>query len=176
MSTSGDEARAEAVRAAVEPALRALDLDCYDVEIAGGSAARTLRVSVTREGGVDLEAITEATRCVSPIVDELDLLGVAYTLEVSSPGLERPLRRPEHFAAARGSEVSLKVRVDGSLRRVHGVLGSADENGLVVIDEAGAGTRFEYADVERARTVFAWGPPRRPATKARSTRRGEVNA
>jgi ribosome maturation factor RimP len=175
MSRSGDEAQAEAVRVAVEPALGALGLDCYDVELVGGSSARTLRISVTREGGVDLEAITEATRTVSPLVDEIDLPGGAYTLEVSSPGLERPLRRPEHFAAARGSEVSMRVRVDGSLRRIHGVVAEADESGVVVVDD-GASTRFEYADIDRARTVFSWGSTGGSAAKTRGSRRGEVNA
>ena len=176
MSRSGDETGAEAVRTAVEPALRALGLDCYDVEISGGSGAPTLRIMVTREGGIDLEAVTEATRVVSPVVDELDAIAGAYTLEVSSPGLERPLRRPEHFAAARGCEVSFKVRVDGSLRRLHGVVAEADANGVVVIDSDGARNRYEFSDIDRARTVFSWGAQSRPATGARSTRRGEVNA
>lgn len=174
MSTSGDEASAEAVRAAVEPALRALGLDCYDVEIAGGPASRTLRITVTREGGIDLDAVTEATRAISPVIDELDAIGVAYTLEVSSPGLERPLRRPEHFAAARGSEVSLKVRVDGSLRRVHGIVLEADAS-AVVIGDGGTRTRYEFSEIDRARTVFSWGATGR-APGARSTRKGEVNA
>jgi len=175
MSTRGDEASAEAVRAAVAPALGALGLDCYDVELAGGPAARTLRIYVTREGGVDLDAITEATRAVSPIVDRIDAVGVAYTLEVSSPGLERPLRRPEHFAAARGSEVSLKVRDQGSVRRIHGVVAEADAEGVVLVAD-GDRTRYEFSDIDRARTVFSWGATSRPAPGARSTRKGEVNA
>ncbi|MFM7225789.1 MAG: ribosome maturation factor RimP [Actinomycetota bacterium] len=175
MSTSGDEARADAVRTAVEPVLAALGFACYDVEIAGGASARTLRVTVTREGGVDLEAITEATRAVSPVIDEIDVIGDAYTLEVSSPGLERPLRRPEHYAGARGAEVTLKVRVDGSLRRIHGVVAGADATGVEILDADGTRTRYEFSEIDRARTVFSWGAQSR-SDRPRGTRRGEVNA
>ena len=95
----------ERVRAVVEPVVAAADLDLYDVELAGG----TLRVLVDRAGGVDLSVLGDVTRGVSEALDADDPLPGRYTLEVSSPGLERKLRTPEHFAAALGKQVRVRT-------------------------------------------------------------------
>ena len=87
------------------PAVSELGLDLYDVEVSGSGRARILRVMVDREGGVDLEAIAAATQAVSPLLDAPPLdaaIAGPYALEVSSPGLERPLRTPAHFARGPG--------------------------------------------------------------------------
>ena len=79
------------------PPSRELGLELYDVEVSGSGRARILRVLVDREGGVDLEAITDATQALSPLLDAPPRRRRApgpYALEVSSPGLERPLRTP----------------------------------------------------------------------------------
>ena len=87
-----------------------------------------LLVTVDRDGGVDLEALTEANRAVSVVLDELDPIPGRYTLEVSSPGVERTLRTPAHFVKAVGEQVTVKTRpqVPGE-RRLRGVLAAADE-------------------------------------------------
>ncbi len=93
----------QAVATAIEPALAGLGLDLYDVELVGGGRARTLRVFVHRDGGVDLETIAQATQAVSALLDTPAVAAALpgpYTLEVSSPGLERPLRTPAHFRSA----------------------------------------------------------------------------
>jgi len=138
----------------VEPLLAAKGLEVVDVEYDSG----TLRISVDQPGGVSLDAIADATRVVSTCLDVEDPLPGRYLLEVSSPGLERPLRRPEQFQRAIGSEVTLRTRAgtDGE-RRAQGILEAADSEGVVV-----AGRRLAYDEIERARTVFAWGPAARP--------------
>ncbi len=73
----------------------------YDVEHAGS----LLRILVDRPGGVDLDLLAQVTRELSSALDAADPLPGRYTLEVSSPGLERPLRRPEHFDAAIGATI-----------------------------------------------------------------------
>src|SRR5688572_21390947 len=88
----------EQVQSIIEPVLADLGLELYDLEHGGGS----LRVTVDREGGLDAELITQATRLISRELDRTDPIPGAYTLEVSSPGLERTLRRPEHFRRAVG--------------------------------------------------------------------------
>ena len=87
---------AQRVRELVAPLLTQPDTTLYDVEYHGA----TLRIVLGRPGGVDMGTITEVTRAVSAALDEADVVPGAYTLEVSSPGLERALRTPEHFAAA----------------------------------------------------------------------------
>jgi ribosome maturation factor RimP len=165
------EAGLESVRAAVEPAVRDLGADLYDVELIGGSA-RTLRVTITRDGGVDLDLITEVTRAVSPIVDEADAVSGSYLLEVSSPGVERSLRRAEHFRGAVGEEVAIKLRTDGATRRVHGILTEADAGRCRVTTDDGAVEEFAIDDITQARTQFSWGSPR----GAKAKQRGEARA
>lgn len=141
----------DVVRALVEPLLRARGVELVDVEHARGM----LRVYVDLPGGgIDLEAITGASEAISMLLDEHDPIPGRYTLEVSSPGLERPLKRPEHFQRFVGTLVSVKTHphVEGE-RRMQGILESADADGITV-----AGRAFAYGDIERARTVFEWGP------------------
>ena len=152
----------ERVRSSVEPHLAASGFEVIDVVHQG----RVLRVTVDllvgpgdqedRPGGIDLDGVTEATRLVNEVLDRDDLMGEKTSLEVSSPGIERPLRTPEHFRRFVGTEVAVKLRAgtEGE-RRVAGVLEAADDEGVVV-----AGRRLAYVDIERARTVFVW--PRQP--------------
>lgn len=154
---------ADRVRDIVLPLLADRDLDLYDVEMAGP----VLKVVVERSGGLDLDALSDATRAVSRALDEADPIAGSYTLEVTSPGLERTLRTPAHFAGAVGETVKVKVVADaagpGGERRVAGLLAAADDDGITVRtgdgDEGAAVERHvPYADIERARTVFEWGP------------------
>ena len=155
----------ERVRVLVAPPLLEAGFELFDVEQAGN----VLRVTVDRPGGVDLDAIGEATKRVSSVLDEHDdLLPDRYLLEVSSPGIERTLRRPEHFRGALGATVALKTRpgTEGE-RRVEGVLEAADDEGVVV-----AGRTVPYADIERARTRFVWPEPTpKPPSKGQPRRK-----
>ena len=146
---------AERVRSIVEPLLRDEGLECFDVEFGGGR----LMVLADRPGGVDLDALTRVTRTISAALDRDDPIpGGRYVLEVSSPGLERRLRTPAHFRRFVGSLVSVKMvpTAEGD-RRVKGTLTSADADSITV-DER----RIAYADIERAQTVFEWGPGPKP--------------
>lgn len=158
--------RVDAVRAALEPAVAALGLELFDVTLTGQGRGRVLQVAVDRDGGIDLDAITAATEAVSALLDrDDDLVSGPYSLEVTSPGVERPLRRPEHFQRAAGETVTVKTReLDGSARRVRGVLVAADgtTDGGFTLDVDGHDERVEYAAVESARTVFEWGPAPKP--------------
>jgi ribosome maturation factor RimP len=140
---------ADRVRDIVVPVLSSHDVDLYDVDVQGP----LVRVTVDRAGGVDLDALSAVTRAVSRALDDADPIGHRYTLEVTSPGLERPLRTPEQFTRAVGEEVKVKTKpeVEGE-RRVEGVLDSADATGITV-----AGRTLGYDEIERARTVFEWG-------------------
>lgn len=174
---SATDTQLEAVRAAVEPAVAALGLDVYDVELLGGAGARTLRVTVTTSPnadaattGVDLEAITAATHAVSEIVDDATMINGSYLLEVSSPGIERALRRPEHYSSALGEEVSVKFHTGAGPRRVRGVLRGFDGASCIVETGEGIDEEIAIADVTQARTVFEWGPQARPTPGAKPSK------
>ena len=148
------------VRELVAPLVEAAGAELYDVELDGG----VLRITLDRPGGVDIGVIGSVTRAVSRLLDEVDPMPGEYTLEVTSPGLERPLRTPEHFRRAVGDTVSVKTRsgVAGD-RRVKGALVAADEHGFTVRPEGTTEDRtIAYGDVERVRTVFDWGPAPKP--------------
>ena len=128
-------------------------LELYDVEVVPG----VVRVTVDREGGVDLDALAALNATVSRFLDEHEPMPGRYGLEVTSPGLERPLRTPAHFSRAVGSSVTLRVVLPGEpARRVSGTLEAADADGVVLRTEDGQ-VRARYGEIERARTVFAWG-------------------
>ncbi len=88
------------------PVLEARGLDLVDVEVHGTQ----LTVFADREGGVGLDELADATRDVSAALDEIDPMPGRYTLSVSSPGLERRLRTPAHFARAVGERITVRVR------------------------------------------------------------------
>jgi ribosome maturation factor RimP len=144
------------------PAVAGLGLDLYDVELSGSGRARILRVLVDRDGGIDLDGIADATQAISPLLDAPPLDAVIagpYALEVSSPGLERPLRTPAHYAGAVGETVSIKTRAgdDHGARRVRGVLTAADDTGFDLALDSGTTDHVSYDAVTQARTVFEWG-------------------
>ncbi len=146
---------AQRVEPLVTPVVAAAGLELYDLELAGG----VLRVLVDREGGADIDAVAAVARALSHALDEHDPIDGRYTLEVSTPGLERPLRTAAHFRGALGAEVKVKTRpgVEGD-RRVDGTVTEVDDDGVTVTDAAGAARTLRYDDIERARTVFVWGP------------------
>ena len=159
------DATIDAIRDAVAPVIAGLGLELYDIELNGGGGTRTLRVTIDREGGVDLDAITDVTRAVSPVLDAEPSLAGSYLLEVSSPGLERSLRTPTHFAGARDETISVKFRAeDGGTQRVHGVLVDSDDHRCIVEGDDGR-HEIAYDDITQARTVFEWGAPARGSKK-----------
>jgi len=168
----------EQITEALTPAVLAAGLEIWDVERSGA----TLRVLVERPGGVDLDSIAQLTSAVSAILDQREDLAPAgrYMLEVSSPGLERRLRYPEHFARYLGTDVVIKTTepVNGE-RRVRGTLKEATAEGVTVLTQPPTGEAAEVcipvASIERANTVFTWGPPPKgPKTVANRKRAAKV--
>ncbi len=151
----------------VGPVVEASGLELWDVSFRKESGRMILRVTVDRDGGVDLETISQTSERLSR---RLDLEGFSgdrpYSLEVSSPGLERTLREPRHFERSVGQQVKVKTAEPVGGRRVHeGALVSADAEAIVIASEGGE-LRVPYADVASARTVFDWGRGSGPAPGA----------
>jgi ribosome maturation factor RimP len=155
----------ERVQALILPLLEAADLDLYDLEMSGG----TLKVLVDRPGGADIDAIAKLARAISRTLDEHDPIAGAYTLEVSTPGLERPLRTPEHFARSVGTTAKVKTKpgTEGD-RRVEGTITAADDDAFTIETTDGDQRTLRYDDIERARTTFEWGGAAKQERKARS--------
>ena len=163
-----------AVERAVAPVVAAAGLDLYDVELTGSGRAMVLRVLVSGPGGVDLDRVATVAEQVSSVLDGAAIAGVLpaqYALEVSSPGLERPLRTPAHYRGAVGETVSVKRRAGDVNERVRGVVRAADDAAMTLESEGGALSIVTYGDVVSARTVFEWGSARNHERKQEAVRR-----
>ncbi|MBA2426373.1 MAG: ribosome maturation factor RimP [Actinobacteria bacterium] len=146
------------VRDLAEAVVRRRSLRLWDVEMASGSGSGVVRVMVdATEGGIDLDTVTEVAEEISRGLDLRDPIAGRYTLEVSSPGLERSLRRPEHFASSVGKKVTVKTKqrlVAGS-HRIDGVVKEATGETVKLDAEAGQ-IEVSYGEIKSARTIFEW--------------------
>jgi ribosome maturation factor RimP len=149
------------VRELIEPLVTSQGAEVVDVEHGPG----LLRISLDLlGGGIDLETITRFSEQISDLLDVHDPVPGRYTLEVSSPGLERPLKSPAQFQRFVGTVVNVKTRshVEGE-RRFQGPLTAADDEQVTV-----GGRTLRYDEIEKAKTVFEWGPtPKKSAPKTK---------
>ena len=149
MSTSDTRDRlADALTAPLD----ALGLDLEAVDLSSAGRRRVLRVAVDRDGGITLDDVADATREVSRVLDEGDLMGEQpYTLEVSSPGVDRPLTLPRHWRRNQGRLVKVTLADGGT---VTGRIRASDEQGVDLDVEGPNQTtsrRLTYAEVAKAR-------------------------
>ncbi len=155
----------------VAPIASDLGLEVYDVEQRGGTIRVTLDTPPGSPSGVSLDALALATRLVSRELDHEDPVPGRYTLEVTSPGVERTLRTPAHFQREVGKTINLRLRdVDSADRRIEGVLIAADETTATLqVTESPDSLPVErvvaLSQIDRARTVFVWGPAPKPGAK-----------
>jgi ribosome maturation factor RimP len=147
------------LEALVRPVVEAAGLELVDVTFRRESGRRILRVTVDREEGADLDTIARASERLSRRLDLEDFAPGSYTLEVTSPGVERPLRRPEDFADRVGHKVKVRTvqPVEGA-RNHTGVITAAGDEAVTLAMDAGERT-LPYRDISSARTVFEWGGP-----------------
>lgn len=144
------------LEALVAPVVEAAGLDLVDVELRREGKRRVLRVTVDREGGLDLDTIAEVSERVSRRLDVEGFDPGPYALEVSSPGVERPLREPGDFGRHVGQEVRVRTSEPVGGARVHrGRLIAAGEDSVTIATDDGERT-VAYGNVAAARTVVDW--------------------
>ena len=162
------------VRQLVEPLVTPHGVEVVDVEHGPG----LLRISldfVDADRHIDLDTITTFSEQISDLLDtpaNEDLVPGRYTLEVSSPGLERPLKTPQQFQRFVGTPVNIKTRshVEGD-RRFSGTLTEATDTHVTVDDR-----RLAYEDIEKAKTIFEWGPtPKKTPTNKKQTKKATTS-
>jgi ribosome maturation factor RimP len=144
------------VEALVRPVVEGAGLELFDVSYDRAGGRRILRVTVDREGGLDLDTIAATSDKIARRLDLEDFGEGRYELEVSSPGIERPLRTPVHFARAVGSTVKVKTASSIDDARVHiGTLRAADDDSITV-DVDGSPRHVPLIAITSARTVADW--------------------
>jgi ribosome maturation factor RimP len=157
----------ERVHELLAPIVASLGMELLDVDYSGNALRLTIEET---GGGVTSERLAEVNRLVSPILDQHDPISGRYTLEVSSPGLERPLKRAEHYRRAVGEKVAVKLVPEQQPRRIRGELLSVDPSSIVInaveVDgvelEEPEQLTVELSTIAGARTVFDWGPGPKP--------------
>jgi len=138
----------------IDTTIQVLGLDLWGVELLQQGKYSLLRIYIEREEGVTIEDCEKVSRQVSALLDVEDPIAGEYTLEVSSPGMDRPLFSIEHYLKYVGSEVDLKLRrpINGR-RKFKGqiIKISGDIVGLLV---EGSEYSLEFSDIEKASIVF----------------------
>jgi ribosome maturation factor RimP len=161
MAGIGEESIVERARRTLEPVLVRDGYELVDVEWARGAGRFTLRVFIDKAGGVNVDDCQAVSHVIEPILDVEDFIEPAYDLEVSSPGLDRPLRTPEHFARYAGQRVHVKSfgpvpgTAEGSPPRKNwtGAL-RGYEGGAVLVDVDGVLHRIPHDQIAKAHLEY----------------------
>jgi ribosome maturation factor RimP len=145
------------VRDLAESVISHRNLVLWDVEMSSGNASKVVRILVDGDNGVDLDTVALVSEEISRGLDLADPIPGRYTLEVSTPGLERRLNSPEHFDRCIGRDVIVKTRerLHGNSHRIDGVIVSASDEAATV-DTPDGPVSVPYEQIKSARTVFEW--------------------
>ena len=146
------------VRDLAEAVARRRSLWLWDVEMAGRPGGSVVRVYVHGNEGLDLDTVAQISEEISRGLDLKDPIPGRYTLEVSSPGLERNLRTPEHFARSVGDRVVVKTTdvLVGNSHRLEGSIAAAEPDAMTLELQDGDTVEVPYARIKSARTIFEW--------------------
>ncbi|MFE2870676.1 ribosome maturation factor RimP [Embleya sp. NPDC059259] len=135
------------LRELLEPVVSTVGVDLEDLSLTPAGKRRVLRVMVAADGGVDLDKVAEVSRAVSDVLDPSDVLGsLPYQLEVTTPGVDRPLTLERHWRRAADRLVQVQLH-DGDA--VTGRIGASDAEG-VDLDVEGKPRRLGYAEIAKA--------------------------
>lgn len=145
--------------------LEAERLELDDLEIVGtDKGGKTLRVTIGNEG-LDVDRLNEVSKGISRLMDKHDRIPGPYLLEISTPGLERKLRRPSHWQKSIGREITAKTRqeVDGQKRHNGTLLSATETEAVINVDDTERTLKFQ--EITSARTVFVWKTAAKPGKK-----------
>ena len=154
------------IEALITPVLADLGLEMYDLEYNGGIVKITVDTPPGSPGGIDVDQLSQCTRLISRELDHDDPVPGHYTLEVSSPGLERNLRLPRHFQRETGKSAAIRLQnVINGERRLSGVIESAGPDTFLLRLANGEERIIPYDQIDRAKTIFVWEAQAKPSNK-----------
>lgn len=139
----------------ISPTAAEQGLILWDVEFVREGARQVLRVTIDSPNGINIDDCEKFHRAIDPILDEADPIETAYYLEVSSSGVERELKYPEHYSACRGWDVEIKLYApdETGSKTVTGVLAGL-ENDKILIDAPDGRREIGVAAAAKVRTVY----------------------
>ena len=142
------------VQSLLEPIINSLGYELYDVIYTKEGKDYYLKIFIDKETGIGIEDCEKVNEAINDILDEKDLIPESYFLEVSSPGLERLLRKEKHFLKNIGKEITVKLyRPVNKKRELVGIL-TGFEDGKIALEVEGEILKFELKDTVAVNTVF----------------------
>ena len=168
-----ESALIDRVTSLIEPIADDFQCELVDIDYNNG----VLKLIIDEPGGLNSQTLVDVTKAVSRMIDAEDPIPGRFTLEITSPGVERPLKKPDHYRRSVGESISVKTTpdVEGE-RRLDGELLTADDEGITLkIDDTERTLR--YREIRSARTTYAWGPtPKKGGQKNGSSKGGGTKA
>lgn len=142
---------ADKVRALAEAPIESLGYRIWDVRYVKEGAEWYLRIFIDSDQGIGIDDCAAVSRLVDPILDDADIISTSYYLEVCSPGLERELSRPEHFAVMTGKSVTVRlIRAENGAKEFSGTLTGYD-NGDVTLDTTDGTVTFQKQNISKVK-------------------------
>ena len=155
MKSNSGKNIASVVREIVTPVADEMGFFIWDVEFVKEGADKYLRITLDNEEGININDCEAFHRAIDPLLDEADPISESYILEVSSPGIERELKYPEHIDACEGWDVEVKLYAPkNGAKQVRGVLVGYDADGNIVIENGGENIVFKPEEVAKISTYF----------------------
>ena len=155
MKSNSGKNIASVVRELVTPVADEMGFFIWDVEFVKEGADKYLRITLDNEEGININDCEAFHRAIDPLLDEADPISEAYILEVSSPGIERELKYPEHIDACEGWDVEVKLYAPkNGTKQFRGVLVGYDADGNIVIENGGESIAFKPDEVAKISTYF----------------------
>ncbi len=142
------------IKALIEPVVDDMGFELVEVEYLQAYGSWVLRLYVDKPGGIGIDEITRVSREVSTILDVEDIANLkgTYSLEVSSPGLDRPLVKPEHFTLAIGKRARIRTKAPvGGQKNFKGVIESFSDNIITIVDDEEKNFKIEIDNIDKAR-------------------------
>lgn len=144
----------EKIENLLQKTIEELGYDLYDVEYSKEGKDYYLRIFIDQEKGIDLSDCEKVNDAISDLLDQADYIKDAYFLEVSSPGIERVLRKEKHLKQNLGKEIKIKLfqkDMQGN-KEYEGILKNFDENEIELED----GTKIERKRIAQIKTIYHW--------------------
>jgi ribosome maturation factor RimP len=154
MTTTDSNARLDAI---IRPIVQSLDLELVEITLAGHGRKSLLRITIDREGGIGIEDCERVSRMVGHALDVADPMPEGYRLEVSSPGLDRPLKMRSDYMKYRGrlAKITTRLPIDGQTVWV-GRLGGVEDDSLHLTVSESKKIRIHLGDIARAHLEVEW--------------------
>lgn len=140
----------------IEPIINNIGYDLYDVAYVKEGKDYYLRITIDKTDGIDLNDCETVNNSINDILDEADYIKEQYFLEVSSPGLERVLKKDKHFLLQIGNTINVKLyKAINKQKEIQGILKEYNDNNIIIEVEEN-NIEIEKSNISVAKTVFEW--------------------